>query len=333
MGRSWELLTFFVLLFLNHRASSIMTTTALPHGVIVPLVTPVDSGYSLDLVATQNIIQHILAHDNAPFLLGTTGESASLSLKKKYEFVEFVCEEFAGKTTLYAGISGNAVEESIAAANQYAKWGVDYAVAHVPNFFMLSPLEMQHYFEYLADRISIPLIVYNIPIVSHHSVPLGVIATLSQHPNIVGLKDSENDPVRWEQVLKTWGNSEEFSILVGVSHMMLPGLMEGAHGIVPSAGNIDPGTHIQMYHHALNQDKKEAEYHFEVAEAITQLYISQSSLGQSLFALKVLMHRIGLCQARVLPPIGNMTESDVAILIRDFESLIKRYDLKAIGKT
>ncbi len=308
-----------------------MKTNALPQGVIVPLVTPVDSSYSLDQVATQNIIQHIIDHDNVPFLLGTTGESASLSLEKKYELVQFVCKEFAGKTILYAGISGNAVEESIAAANQYAKWGVDYAVAHVPSFFTLSPLEMQHYFEYLADRISIPLIVYNIPIVTHHSVPLGVVATLSQHPNIVGLKDSENDPFRWEQVLKTWGNSENFSILVGVSHMMLPGLLEGAHGIVPSAGNIDPKTHIQMYRHALNQDKKEAEYYFEIAEAVTQLYTNQPALGHSLFALKVLMHRIGLCQARVLPPIGKLTEGDVAILIKDFEALLKRYELSLLG--
>ncbi len=310
-----------------------MAQTTLPSGIIVPLVTPIHTDYSLDLVATQNIIQHIVSHRNYPFLLGTTGESASVSIEKKHKMVEFVCKEFKDQTTIYAGISSNSLEESIVCAHHYAEWGVSYAVAHLPNFFALSPLEMQYYFTTLADQIPIPLIVYNIPIVAHHSIPLSVVATLSQHPNIIGLKDSENDPIRWEQALKTWGHSDEFSILIGVSHMMLLGLLKGAHGIVPSAANIDPATHRQMYDHALRNEEKKATPYFEIAEAITQLYISQPSLGTSLFALKVLMHRLGLCQARIFPPIQTMEKRNVDILIDQFEQLLDTYNLNPLAQS
>ena len=67
--------------------------------------------------------------------------------------------------------------------------GVDVVVAHLPNFYPLTDDHMLRYFESLADSCPGPLIVYNIPITTHHSIPLDVVSKLSQHPNVAGLKD------------------------------------------------------------------------------------------------------------------------------------------------
>ena len=98
------------------------------------------------------------------------------------------------------------------------------------------------------------MVIYNIPATTHVSIPLDVIGELVGHPRLVGLKDSENDPKRHEELLRRFGGRSDFSIFIGVGALMAQGLKSGADGIVPSVGNLIPEVCQQQVAAARRQD-------------------------------------------------------------------------------
>ena len=162
-------------------------------GVIVPMITPFTKEGRIDLDAARRITEHLVTNGVSVFVLGTTGESASIPDSARPAFVKAVVDQVAGRALVYAGISGNSFITSVDLAKRYFDMGVDAVVAHPPHYYPLTPEHILRYYEALADAIPGPLILYNIPPTTHISIPLEVIEKLSYHPNIVGVKDSEGD--------------------------------------------------------------------------------------------------------------------------------------------
>src|SRR5690349_21401292 len=100
------------------------------HGVVVPMVTPLNNDLSIDLDAVAILVNHLIDGGCHPFVLGTTGESSSVSFESKVALVKKTVEVAKGKATVYAGISGNCFQESLDQAKVYADLGVDVLVAH-----------------------------------------------------------------------------------------------------------------------------------------------------------------------------------------------------------
>ena len=169
-------------------------------GVIVPMVTPVTEDGTIDQDAVTRITKHLITHNAAPFILGTTGESASIPEEYKADFVKNLVSSAAGQILTYAAVSGNCLKTSIEAAKRYFDLGIDVVVAHPPGFYPLTDSHLQKYYETLIENIPGHLIVYNIPLVTRISIPLDVVEKLSQHPRIVGLKDSEQDKARHDEL-------------------------------------------------------------------------------------------------------------------------------------
>ncbi|HMR84475.1 MAG TPA: dihydrodipicolinate synthase family protein, partial [Niabella sp.] len=141
-------------------------------GVIVPAVTPLTPDFDIDADAVQKIFSHFYACEASPFILGTTGEAASLSIAQKKDYVRIAATFKQKGTVLYAGISSNIVSESVYFANYCADNGVDAVAATLPSYYALTESQMKIYFEELADAVPIPLIIYNIPATTHMSIPL-----------------------------------------------------------------------------------------------------------------------------------------------------------------
>jgi 4-hydroxy-tetrahydrodipicolinate synthase len=221
-----------------------MSQTELGRGVIIPMITPFTKDKKIDIEAVQKIIEYLIAGGTAPFILGTTGESASIPEKVRPTFVQTMVKTAAGRVKTYAGISSPSFQTSVEAANHYFELGVDAVVAHPPGYYPLSDDQLFRYFESLADNIPGPLILYNIPVVTHVSIPITVLDQLSHHERIIGIKDSERDLERFNQSLKLWSGREDFYHLVGWGTQMANGLRKGSVGLVPSTGNLVP----KMYH-------------------------------------------------------------------------------------
>jgi 4-hydroxy-tetrahydrodipicolinate synthase len=139
------------------------------HGVIVPLVTPFTAAGEIDEVAAGRIVSHCANGGVHVFVLGTTGEAASIPTSKRLRLVKASVEAAAGRIKVYAGIGDNCPEHSIAAANEYLRLGADAVVAHLPAYYALKPVEMKAFFELLAAQIRGNLMLYNIPSTTHMS--------------------------------------------------------------------------------------------------------------------------------------------------------------------
>ena len=158
-------------------------------GVVVPAVTPLTASLTIDEDAVERMLANFRQHHVTPFILGTTGESASLSQSVKQDYLKAAARLKNPGDILYVGISSNILEESIVFADRCFESGADVVVATLPNFYPLTADQMKAYFEQLAEKVPGPLMIYNIPATVHMSIPLDVIDALSQHPNVVGLKD------------------------------------------------------------------------------------------------------------------------------------------------
>src|SRR5690349_5096021 len=175
-------------------------------GLIVPTITPLTSKHKLDHEAVEKMFDNFSRNGVMPFIIGTTGEASSLPIEVKKDFIERACRLKKNGTLLYAGISSNVFEESVELAKYCFDKGIDVVAANLPSYYLLSDLQVQQYFEQLADAVRGPLIIYNIPATTHMSIPLSLIDHLSYHDNIVGTKDSERNDERLKQSLELWRN-------------------------------------------------------------------------------------------------------------------------------
>ena len=171
-------------------------------GVVIPAVTPLTADHRLDHHAVERIFDHFHNNGVHPFILGTTGEGASVPLWMKKEFLRLAGKLKKGGDFLYGGISFNTLEESIDLAKYSFDSGADVVVATLPSYYALTETAMLKYLEQLAESIPGPLMIYNIPSTTHMSIPLNVIDQLSHHSNIAGIKDSERDGERLKQSIK-----------------------------------------------------------------------------------------------------------------------------------
>ncbi len=272
-------------------------------GVIVPMVSPFNQDLEIDYVAVTNILNKFDQEHVSPFILGTTGESVSISTANKLNLVKAVLDNKGSSMTVFAGISSNCLQESVEEAEKYAVLGIDAVVAHLPFYYPLSDDQILKYYNQLADSIPCPLILYNNPITVKHSIPLEVIEQLSHHPNIAGIKDSERGKERLDKSLELWKNRTDFVYLVGWSAQSAYSLLNGADGIVPSTGNIVPGLYRDLYEYAVAGNNIKAFDLQEKTDNITEIYTKEKNLSQSIPSLKYLMSLYGLCKPFVLPPL------------------------------
>lgn len=298
-----------------------MTTTRKFRGTIVPMVTPFTSSGELDDAAAERIAAHISGQHLGIFVLGTTGEAASIPARERRRLVEIVATATGGRVPVFAGIGDNCLAESISAAHDYLKVGADAVVAHPPSYYTLTPAEMRAYFEALAGGIRGPLILYNIPQTTHISLPLDVVEALATQPTILGFKDSENTPGRLEAVAERLGGREGFSIFMGISFHSVAALRRGFDGLVPSSGNLVPHLWRALDDAATAGRWAEAEALQARLDAIARIFQKGRTLGQSLGALKAAMHARGLCEPTLLAPLLTLDESTCSAIVEEVASL------------
>ncbi len=280
-----------------------MNTEKKYNGVVVPAVTPLTTTLQLDEAAVEKIFHHFYQYNVLPFILGTTGEAASLPQSVKENYIRAAAKYKKAGTLLYAGISSNVFSESVEMAKFCADNTVDVVVATIPSYYALTEAQQKKYFEQLADASPLPLVIYNIPATTHVSLSLTMIDALSQHPNIVGAKDSERSDERLAQSIALWQHRADFSHFVGWAARSAPALIAGSDGIIPSTGNWNAEIYEKMWQAVKTNDHATAYAMQQLSDEYGNIYQAGKTLGESLLALKVLMHQKGLCEAVVMPPL------------------------------
>lgn len=295
------------------------------HGVVVPMVTPVTKDGNIDVDAVERIVDNFAQNNVSALIMGTTGEGNSVPVEYGVKMIETAAKTAAGRITIYAGLPGNCVKEQKDAAEKFIKAGVDVIAATLPCYYTLKPEQMYEYYKDMADFLTVPLMLYNITITTNMSMPLDIIERLSHHPNIVGLKDSENNLPRLEEALKMFAGRDDFAYFCGCAANSAKALSLGADGIVPSIGNYLPKIYNDLFEAGINGDTGKAEELQQKTIEIGKINTGGLTLGESLAGLKVIMKMAGLCETHMLPPLTELDADTVKKIENAAKDILKNY--------
>lgn len=289
-------------------------TTKQYQGVVVPMVTPVKGG-SVDLEAVATIIRSFAEAGVDTLIMGTTGEGNSVPMGEGIDMIHTAVEAAEGKVRIYAGVTGLCLKEQISQIEGFARAGADVAVAVLPSYYALTEEQMVGYYTALADASPLPVMLYNILATTHLSIPVEAVRKLAEHPNIVGLKDSERDLDRMAACIEIAKGREDFTYFCGWAAQSAHALELGADGIVPSTGNFVPKHFRALYDAAVGGDIEEANRLQAVTDDMAKVYQQGRPLGQQLAALKGIMEQCELCGREMLPPLTMLPESEYKKII------------------
>lgn len=297
-----------------------MTTTK-HDGVIVPMSMPVTPEGGLDEAGAERLTEQLAAHGLHVFVLGTTGESASVPRAMRSRLVQIAVRTARRRVRVYAGISENSFADSLAAGHEYLTAGVAAVVAHAPWFFPLNDAEIEAWFTRLIRELHGPFMLYNIPQVTRHSVSIDVAARLAELPGAIGFKDSENTPGRLENVYARLGARADYSLVMGTGSLSTQALRRGYDGLVPATANFAPAQWRDLYAAARAGQWERAESLQQQMIALAGVLQKGRSLGQWLAAMKAALHLRGLCSPAVLPPLQPLDPAATALLRSELTAL------------
>ena len=283
-------------------------------GVVVPMVTPVKNG-SVDLEAVATIIRSFAEAGVDTLIMGTTGEGNSFPMGEVIDMSHTAVEAAEGIVRIYAGVTGLCLKEQRSQIEGFARAGADVAVAVLPSYYALTEEQMVGYYTALADASPLPVMLYNILATTHLSIPVEAVRKLAEHPNIVGLKDSERDLERMAACIEIARSREDFTYFCGWAAQSAHSLELGADGIVPSTGNFVPKHFQALYEAAVSGDMEEANRLQTVTDEMAKIYQQGRPLGQQLAALKCIMEQCELCGREMLPPLTMLPEAEYTKII------------------
>lgn len=295
-------------------------------GIIPPLITPLQPDLSLDVDHTITLLKHELAGGvHGIFILGTTGESASLSQDVKIDLIRLTCREVQGKIPVLVGITGCSFVESLDLARVAEESGATALVAAPPYYMNIGQAELQAYYERLASEIPLPLMLYNMPSHTKISIEPPTVLALSNHPNIIGIKDSSGDMDYFKSLCHAFSARQEFRIFVGPEELLLESLELGGHGGVCGGANLYPQLYVDTFEAYQNGNLDLAKTLQETILFLSEnLYQNQSYRSSYLKGIKAAMSFEGLCQGILAPPLSAYSDLEKEVLRSKHEAVKER---------
>lgn len=269
------------------------------------MVTPLVAPDKLDCKSTNAMVRHLLGGGvDGIFVLGTTGEGPHLPYAVREELVRRVCEAVNGRVPVLVGITETDMEDALRFASRCRALGAAAAVAAPPYYFKLTQGECVEWFRMMADRLPMPLVVYDMPAHTDTTVEPATIALLAKHPNIVAMKDSSSVIAlfnKYRFALKPF--VEKFSLFMGPDEAMGEAVLFGADGGVCTGANLWPTTFAKMYAAAKRGDVAEARRLQEITTTSSSLLygIGQGQIG-FLKGVKAALSEMGLVKNVLTPP-------------------------------
>lgn len=228
-------------------------------GAYTLLITPFDENMNLDEEGLRKLVHQQVEkgiHGIAP--LGVTGESPSLTDQEIKRVVEIVVEESDGKCKVAPDTCSNSLNQTMSRINLYTEAGCDYAVVFAPFLVKPSQVGVIEFYELLAEKSKIPIIIHNAPARVGINIEPKTYARLAENENIIATKDGNKEMDHLAKILYlTKGQS--FSVFTGKDTTAYPLLSFGGSGVFTVAGNVIPGVMRELMTYCLNGEFKKAE--------------------------------------------------------------------------
>lgn len=219
------------------------------HGIFPPIATPFN--YDGDIYASK--VQHNVEKWNRTGLAGyvvcgSTGESVHLTFEEKLAMFELVAKYAGPAKLLLAGTGVESVRETVQLTNLAAGMGYKAVMVRTPHYYknlINNGAAQSLYFRSVADQAKIPLMIYNWPQTTGVDIPAATVAALSEHPNIIAIKESSGNLEKVMQMIREC--KPGFQVLVGSAPTLAPSLAVGAVGAVLAYANAAPYSTIAIW--------------------------------------------------------------------------------------
>lgn len=268
-------------------------------GACTAIVTPFRE-YEVDYDKMAELIEQQVAGGISAFLVcGTTGENATQPIDDHEKLVGFCVQKVAGRMKVISGVGSNDTQTSVRLATSAKRAGVDGILMVTPYYNKTSQHGLVKHFSTVADKVDIPMILYNVPSRTGIGIALDTYKTLSEHPNINGIKEASGDFSLFSRTRALVG--DDLYIWSGNDDNTIPMMAMGAKGVISVASNIVPRVVSDICAMCLSSDFKAAsELYYKYAELFATLFIEVNPVpvktAMNLMGMDVGDLRLPLCE-------------------------------------
>ncbi|NJE10109.1 dihydrodipicolinate synthase family protein [Thermococcus sp. MAR1] len=269
-------------------------------GVIVPLVTPFNEDYSIDVPALEEHIEFLQTVGvHGIFINATTGEFTSLSVEER-KFLAEKGRELVNASFYLVGTASSNTSEVVELTKHAQDIGADYAVIAPPYYCPLNDEALFRHYSMVAERTDIPIILYNIPSCAN-ALSVSLIKRLAlEYSNIAGVKETIDSINHIRDVIfDVKGERNDFKVFTGLDQHFLNTLVLGGDGGIMACANFAPEVHLALYKAFQEKRFEEALKHARSLAKLSRVYDLASSFGS---AIKLAMSLRGFSIRPVLRP-------------------------------
>lgn len=207
-------------------------------GAITAIITPFKGG-KINYKKLEELIEFQISNGiDGIVVCGTTGESSTLSESEKKKLIKFTIDKVKRRIPVIAGTGSNDTKKALSLSKHACDCSADYLLLVSPYYNKCTQSGLINHYTYIADNVSKPSILYNVPSRTGLNILPKTVSTLSQHPNIYGLKEASGNLPQAIEVISTC--HENFSVFSGNDDIIVPMLSIGCAGVISVLSNIFP---------------------------------------------------------------------------------------------
>ncbi len=280
-------------------------------GSIVALITPMQEDGSVDYDALRRLIDwHIAEGTDCIGVVGTTGESPTVSVDEHCEIIRVSVKHAAGRVPIMAGAGGNSTREAIELAKFSKDVGADCHLQVVPYYNRPSQEGIYQHFKAIAEAVDLPMMLYNVPGRTVADMQPETALRLATVPGVIGIKEASGNIERAAQLIKH--APPGFAIYSGDDGTAVALMLLGGHGNVSVTANVAPKLMHEMCIAAIEGKLQRArQIHLQLLSLHKQLFCEPSPAPT-----KWAMSRLGLCRAELRLPITPLTDAGQVLVDR-----------------
>lgn len=271
-------------------------------GTGVALITPFTSTGSVDYKSLKKVLQHTAKGVDYYVVMGTTGESATLSREEKKAVLQFVIDNNPKKLPVVYGIGGNNTREVVETIKSTNFEGVDALLSVSPYYNKPSQEGIYQHFKAIADASPVPVILYNVPGRTASNITAETTLRLAAHKNIFAIKEASGNIEQCMKIAKAM--PKDFLLISGDDLLTVPLYSIGAKGVISVLANAYPVVFQKMKEFSFAGDfAKASKEQFKILEINGPMYEEGNPVG-----VKQLMADMGLCGNHVRLPLVEASE-------------------------
>jgi len=268
-------------------------------GTGVALVTPFKEDFTIDFQASEKLINYLI-EGGADYLViqGTTGETATLSKKEKREVLTHTLDINKGRLPIVYGIGGNNTQSLLDEIDETDFTGIDAILSVSPYYNKPTQKGIIAHYEKLADTSPVPVMLYNVPGRTMSNMTADTTLALSQHPNIIGIKEASGN---LEQCMNILSKKDENFLVISGDDLFTTALNAlGGDGVISVLANAYPAIFKEMSHGDAPASRQAT---FKLLEINPLMYLESNPVG-----IKNLLKHLGICGDQVRLPLLKASE-------------------------